>query len=94
MGAYGYRKELFLTITNSHAREAVTVKVDILGGVKVNEARGQILTGEIHAHNTFSSPTLVTPQVFDVSCGSSQLNLTIHSEAENQTGTSLRHFFD
>ena len=32
-------KELFLTITNSHAREAVTVKVDILGGVKVNEAR-------------------------------------------------------
>ena len=54
-------KELFLTITNSHAREAVTVKVEILGGVKVNEARGQILTGEIHAHNTFSSPTLVTP---------------------------------
>jgi hypothetical protein len=32
-------KELFLTITNSHAREAVTVKVDILGGAKVNEAR-------------------------------------------------------
>lgn len=71
-------KELFLTITNSHAREAVTVKVDILGGVKVNEACGQILTGEIHAHNTFSSPTLVTPQVFDVSCGSSKLNLTLH----------------
>jgi alpha-N-arabinofuranosidase len=71
-------KELFHTITNSHARDAVTVKVEILGGVKVNEARGQILTGEIHAHNTFSSPTLVTPQVFDVSCGSSQLNLTLH----------------
>jgi alpha-N-arabinofuranosidase len=72
-------KELFLTITNSHAREAVTVKVKILGGVKVNEARGQILTGEIHAHNTFSSPTLVTPQVFDVSCESSQLHLTLPS---------------
>jgi alpha-L-arabinofuranosidase len=71
-------KKLFLTITNSHAHEAVTVKIDIPGGVKVNEARRQILTGEIHTHNTFSSPTLLTPQVFDVSCGSSQLNLSLH----------------
>jgi alpha-L-arabinofuranosidase len=54
-------KDLFLTITNSHAHEAVTVKIDILGGIKVNETRGQILTGEIHTHNIISSPTLVTP---------------------------------
>ncbi|HEX9089841.1 MAG TPA: alpha-L-arabinofuranosidase C-terminal domain-containing protein, partial [Anaerolineales bacterium] len=71
-------KELFLTMTNSHAQEAGEVTVDILGGAKVNGAHGQILAGEIHAHNTFSSPTLVTPQVLDVSCESSRLNLTLH----------------
>ncbi|RPI96893.1 MAG: hypothetical protein EHM40_00215, partial [Chloroflexi bacterium] len=70
-------KELFLTITNSHAREASGVTIDILGGAKVNGAHGQILAGEIHAHNTFSSPTLVTPQVLDVNCEASQLNLTL-----------------
>jgi alpha-N-arabinofuranosidase len=70
-------KDLFLTITNSHAREASGVTIDILGGAKVNGAHGQILAGEIHAHNTFSSPTLVTPQVLDVNCEASQLNLTL-----------------
>jgi alpha-N-arabinofuranosidase len=72
-------KELFLTMTNSHAQEAGEVTVDILGGTKVNGARGQILAGEIHAHNTFSSPTVVTPQVLDVSCESFQLHLTLPS---------------
>ena len=68
---------LFLTLTNSHAREATEVTVVILGGAKFNQAQGQVLAGEIHAHNTFSSPTLVTPQAIDVSCESSQLNLTL-----------------
>jgi alpha-N-arabinofuranosidase len=72
-------KELFLTMTNSHAQEAGEVTVDILGGAKVNGAHGQILAGEIHAHNTFSSPTVVTPQVLDVSCESFQLHLTLPS---------------
>jgi alpha-L-arabinofuranosidase len=68
---------LFLTLTNSHAQEAAGVTVDILGGAKVNRAHGQVLAGEIHSHNTFSSPTLVTPQIFDVSCEPSRLNLTL-----------------
>ncbi|MEJ2512560.1 MAG: alpha-L-arabinofuranosidase C-terminal domain-containing protein [Anaerolineales bacterium] len=72
-------KELFVTMTNSHAQEAGEVIVDILGGAKVNGAHGQILAGEIHAHNTFSSPTEVTPQVLDVSCESFQLHLTLPS---------------
>jgi alpha-N-arabinofuranosidase len=68
---------LFLTLTNSHAQEAAEITVDILGGAKINQAQGQALSGEIHAHNTFSSPTLVAPQVFKVSCDSSQFNLTL-----------------
>jgi alpha-L-arabinofuranosidase len=69
---------LFLTLTNSHAQEATEVTVDILGGAKVNQAHGEVLAGEIRAHNTFNSPTQVTPQVLDVSCEPSRLNLTLH----------------
>jgi alpha-N-arabinofuranosidase len=70
---------IFLTLTNSHAQEIAEVTVDILGGAKFNQAQGQVLAGEIHAHNTFSSPTVVTPQVLDVSCESFQLHLTLPS---------------
>ena len=68
---------IFLTLTNSRAQEAAEVTLDILGGAKVNQTQGQVLAGEIHAHNTFNSPTLVTPRVLDVSCEPSQLNLTL-----------------
>ena len=70
-------QELFLTLTNSHAHEAAEVTVDILGGAKVNQAHGQVLAGEIHAHNTFSLPTLVIPQAFEVSSEPSGLHLTL-----------------
>jgi alpha-N-arabinofuranosidase len=68
---------IYLTLTNSHAQETAEVAVDILGGAKINQAQGQVLAGEIHAHNTFNSPTQVTPRVLDVSFEPSQLNLTL-----------------
>lgn len=68
---------LFLTLTNSHAGEAAGVTVDILGKARAAQATGQLLTGEIHAHNTFAAPRQVTPQAFDIDCKSSQLNLTL-----------------
>jgi len=68
---------LFLTLTNSHAREAAEVTVEIAGGARVDQASGQILTGEIHAHNTFDAPRQVTPQAFDVGFEFSELKLTL-----------------
>jgi alpha-N-arabinofuranosidase len=68
---------LFLTLTNSHASEAAEVTVEILGGPRVDQASGQILTGEIHAHNTFDAPRQVTPQAFDVGFELSELKLTL-----------------
>jgi alpha-N-arabinofuranosidase len=68
---------LFLTLTNSHAQEAAEVVVDILGRAGVDQARGQVLTGEIHAHNTFDTPARVAPQMFEVGCEHSRLNLTL-----------------
>jgi len=66
---------IYLTLTNSYAQEAAEVAADILGGERVNQAQGQVLAGEIHAYNTYNSPTLVTPRVLDVSFEPSQCNL-------------------
>ena len=70
-------KTLFITLTNSHASQEAEVAVDLLGGAAFSNAEGQVLSGEIHAHNTFGSPDQVTPQPFSVSCNAAQLNLTL-----------------
>jgi alpha-L-arabinofuranosidase len=70
-------KELFLTITNSHAHEAAEVTVALLGGARVKQAKGQVLNGEIHVHYTFAAPRQVTPQAFDLACQPEQLNLAL-----------------
>lgn len=72
---------LFITLTNSHASQEAEVVLDLLGGAKIGEAQGQVLCGEIHAHNTFASPTLVTPQPFTVECKATQINLVLPAAA-------------
>jgi alpha-N-arabinofuranosidase len=72
-------KELFLTITNSHAHETAEVTVALLGGARIKQAKGQVLNGEIHAHNTFAAPRQVAPQTFDLDCQPEQLNLALPS---------------
>lgn len=68
---------LFVTLTNSHASQPVEVAVDLLGGTVFGNAEGQVLSGEIHAHNTFAEPTRVTPQPLSVDCKANQLNLAL-----------------
>src|SRR5690606_6794074 len=46
---------LFLTVTNCHAEQAVTVTVQLRGG-SATAATARTLTGEIHSHNTFDRP--------------------------------------
>jgi alpha-N-arabinofuranosidase len=70
-------QELFLTITNSHVHEAAEVAVALLGGARISQAKGQVLNGEIHAHNTFADPGQVMPQAFDVACQPEQLNFAL-----------------
>jgi alpha-L-arabinofuranosidase len=70
-------KELFLTVTNSHALETAEVTVALLGGARIKQAKGQVLNGEIHAHNTFAALRQVTPQAFDLACQPDQLNLAL-----------------
>jgi alpha-N-arabinofuranosidase len=72
---------IFVTLTNSHASESAEVTLDLLGGAEIGEADGQILCGEIHAHNTFANPAQITPQPFDVNGRATQLILDLPAPA-------------
>jgi alpha-N-arabinofuranosidase len=72
---------VFVTLTNSHTSESAEVTLDLLGGAEFGEAEGQILSGEIHSHNTFASPTQIIPQPFDVNCKATQLILDLPAAA-------------
>ena len=54
-------KTLFLTLTNSHAQDEAAVTVRLLGGAAATECAARVLSGEIHAHNTFDDPETVAP---------------------------------
>jgi alpha-N-arabinofuranosidase len=55
-------KTLFVTLTNSHARDAAEVEIDLLGGARAAGCTARVLSGEIHAHNTFAAPQQVEPR--------------------------------
>jgi alpha-N-arabinofuranosidase len=52
---------LFLTLTNSHAGHEAEVTLGLLGGAVANGGTARVLTGEIHAHNTFEVPETIQP---------------------------------
>jgi alpha-N-arabinofuranosidase len=70
-------RTLFVTLTNSHASQAAEVALDLIGGAEIGAAEGRLLSGEIHAHNTFSAPAQVIPQEFVVESKGRQFRLTL-----------------
>jgi alpha-N-arabinofuranosidase len=68
---------LFISLTNSHTSQATEVALDLLGGAEIGEAKGQVLSGEIHSHNTFTAPTQIAPHPFNVDCKATQVNLVL-----------------
>jgi alpha-N-arabinofuranosidase len=55
-------KTLFLTLTNSHAEQEIGVLVELLGGASAAGCVARVLSGDIHAHNTFDQPDTVAPR--------------------------------
>ena len=55
---------LFLTLTNAHAVESAVLSLHLLGGATVQSASASILTGEIHAYNTFEQPESLVPTAY------------------------------
>ncbi len=70
-------KTLFTTLTNAHAASPVEVKMSLLGGASVQGATARLLTGEIHAHNTFDRPEALIPQSMPLQASGSSFALLL-----------------
>jgi alpha-N-arabinofuranosidase len=70
-------RSLFLTLTNSHAQDEAEISVSLLGGVQAGGAEGRMISGEIHAHNTFDTPDQVKPQACHAECHRSEVHLVL-----------------
>ncbi len=70
-------KTLFLTLTNSHADQALEVKVDLLGGARAAGAEGRLLAGEIHALNTFAQPEALAPRPLPLEASGASFTLNL-----------------
>jgi alpha-N-arabinofuranosidase len=70
-------KDLFVTLTNSHAREPVLANLQLLDTGQVVEASARVLCGEIHAHNTFDRPETLQPAAHPVNSSRNTLQLEL-----------------
>ncbi len=70
-------KTLFVTLTNSHASEAAGIGVDIHGGAQAVSASARVLSGEIHAHDTFEVPERVKTVDHPVESTGAKIHLTL-----------------
>jgi len=57
---------LFVTLTNCQSDAEAKVELDLLGGAAARGGTARVLSGEIHAHNTFDAPDAVQPQAAQV----------------------------
>jgi alpha-N-arabinofuranosidase len=69
-------KALFLTLTNCHATESVDAQVQLLAGA-ANGAKARVLSGKIHAHNTYDKPEALQPQPLEVKASGASLTVPL-----------------
>jgi alpha-N-arabinofuranosidase len=70
------KKTLFLTLTNSHALDSLETSVTVLGSAATSAA-GSVLSGTIHAHNTFDAPDTIRPQDLVVALHGGRVHLNL-----------------
>jgi alpha-N-arabinofuranosidase len=68
---------LFVTLTNSHAQDEASVTVKLFGGAMAVGGAARVLTGEIHAHNTFEQPESVKPEPHKVNASGSTFSVLL-----------------
>ena len=54
-------KTLFVTLTNAHAAAEISADLRLIGGATASHGEARVLSGEIHACNTFADPNAVKP---------------------------------
>ena len=62
--SYGKDGKIHITLTNLSAEEDYEIE-GLLADTKVNAVKGEIVTGEMHEHNTFEAPETVKTVAFD-----------------------------
>lgn len=82
-------KRLFLTLTNSHATDAVEAPVSLLGGATATGCRASVLTGEIHSHNTFDQPEAIQPLPIAAAVAGSRFTVTLPATSVTALDISL-----
>lgn len=80
---------LFLTLTNAHATDAADVTVELLGGATAQSGAARVLSGEIHAHNTFDAPETVALQSAAIAASGSTFTVTLPPAAVFAAGIKL-----
>jgi alpha-N-arabinofuranosidase len=68
-------KTLFISLTNAGSDQGENVRVSLLGGGRIENASAEILTGEIHSHNTFDQPEALVPQPFNLAATGSSFTV-------------------
>jgi len=53
-------------LTNSHAGQEIELLIELLDGASADGCVARILSGDIHAHNTFDRPNAVAPRSFAI----------------------------
>ena len=75
--ANGQTRALDTVAGSAHATDAVDVTVELLGGATAQSGTARVLTGEIHAHNTFDAPETVALQPFAIAASGSTFTITL-----------------
>ena len=70
-------KTLFLTLTNSHAVNEQAVAINLIGGASARSGTAHVLSGEIHAHNTYDQPATVAPRPFELDASGTLFTLAL-----------------
>ncbi len=69
--------KLYITLTNASLKEAENMEIE-LAGKKVKAVKGQIVTGKMDAHNTFSKPNSVHGEAFeDIQTSAGQISFKL-----------------
>ena len=75
--SFGKDGKIHITMTNLSIKKAYTIDGEI-AGTKIKAVKGEIVGGEIHAHNTFAKPNTVKINKFeDVSFKGSNIKFKI-----------------
>lgn len=72
--------KITVSVCNTSIDENEEISLDVRDA-KISSASGEVLTGEINAHNTFDEPESIVPQKLDVTVSDGSVNFTLPAKS-------------